>query len=85
MGTVRHGHDHHGVRGAKSVATMRAIIRDYTRPGDLIVDPYAGGGTTLLAAVIEGRRAIGAEMDPETFKKARRRLEAGFTPQLFAS
>jgi site-specific DNA-methyltransferase (adenine-specific) len=63
------------VRGAKQVALMRAIIRDYTRPGDLVCDPCAGGGTTLLAAVLEGRRAIGAEMDPSTFAKAVKRLE----------
>lgn len=61
---------------------MRAIIRDYTRPGDLVVDPCAGGGTTLLAAVMEGRRAIGAEMDPATFDKAVARLRKGFTTPL---
>lgn len=72
-----------GHPGAKSLDLMRAIIRDYTRPGDLVVDPCAGGGTTLLAAVIEGRRAIGAEMDPDTFELARKRLERGYTPDLF--
>jgi site-specific DNA-methyltransferase (adenine-specific) len=71
------------VRGQKPVPLMRAIVRDYSRPGDLIVDPCAGGGTTLLAAAMEGRRAIGAEMDPETFKKAVRRLSAGYTSPLF--
>lgn len=35
------------------------------------------------AAAMEGRRAIGAEMDPETYKKAVRRLSAGYTPPLF--
>lgn len=71
--------------GGKPIWLMRAIVRDYSRPGDLIVDPYAGGGATLLAAAIEGRRAIGAELDPETFKKAVRRLEAGYTPGLFGA
>lgn len=61
---------------------MRELIRDYTRPGDLIVDPFAGGGTTLLAAAIEGRRCIGAELDPETYRKAVKRLSAGYTPAL---
>ena len=68
------------VRGAKPLWLMRAIIRDYTRPGDLVCDPCAGGGTTLLAAVIEGRRAIGAEVDPHTFSKAVARLRRGYTP-----
>lgn len=68
--------------GGKPLNLMRAIIRDYTRPGDLVVDPCAGGGTTLLAAVMEGRRAIGAEMDPTTFEKAVARLRKGFTAPL---
>jgi DNA modification methylase len=53
---------------------MRAIVRDYSRPGDLVCDPCAGGGTTLLAAIMEGRRAIGSEIDPVTFEKAVKRL-----------
>ncbi len=59
---------------------MRAVVRDYSEPGDLIVDPFAGGGSTLRAAVIEGRRAIGAEIDPDTYAKAVERLEQPYTP-----
>lgn len=73
------------VRGGKPLGLMRAIVADYSRPGDLIVDPFAGGATTLLAAAMEGRRAIGAEMDPETFEKAVARLRRGITPDLFAA
>ena len=62
---------------------MRALVRDYTRPGDLVCDPCAGGATTLLAAAIEGRRAIGAELDPSTHAKAMRRIARGYTPDLF--
>ena len=62
------------VPGGKALDGMRAIIRDYTRPSDLVCDPCAGGGTTLLAAALEGRRAIGAEMMPEHYDIARRRL-----------
>jgi site-specific DNA-methyltransferase (adenine-specific) len=68
--------------GGKPLALMRALIRDYTRPGDLVCDPCAGAATTLLAAAIEGRRAIGAEMDPETYAKGKARLERGHTPVL---
>lgn len=60
--------------GGKPLELMRAIIRDYTRPGDLIVDPCAGAGTTLRAAAIEGRRAIGAECDEATYRAAADRL-----------
>jgi site-specific DNA-methyltransferase (adenine-specific) len=71
-----------GVPGGKPLALMRSIVRDYTRPGDLVCDPCAGGATALLAAAIEGRRAIGAELDPETFAKAQARIARGYTPSL---
>jgi site-specific DNA-methyltransferase (adenine-specific) len=71
------------VVGGKPLWLMSALVRDYSRPGDLIVDPFAGGGTTLLAAAMEGRRAIGAEMDPETYAKAVKRLKRGYTTDLF--
>ncbi len=70
---------------SKPLGLMRAIVRDYSRFGDLVVDPYAGGGTTLLAAAMEGRRAIGAEVDPMTFEKAVARLRRGIQPGLFSS
>jgi site-specific DNA-methyltransferase (adenine-specific) len=73
-----------GVIGCKTLWLMRALVRDYTRPGDLVCDPCAGGSTTLLAAVMEGRRAIGAEMDPAHYLIGKRRLERGFTAPLFA-
>ena len=81
-GERKMGADDMVIVGGKPLWLMRAIIRDYTRPGDLVVDPCAGGGTTLLAAVMEGRRAIGAEMDPATFDKAVARLRKGFTTPL---
>lgn len=84
MATVRHGHGSIGVSGAKSADLMRAIVRDYSRPGDLVCDPCAGGATTLLAAAMEGRRAIGAEMDPTTFDLAVKRLSRGWTVDMFS-
>lgn len=66
--------------GAKPVDLMRAVVRDYTDRGQTILEPYTGTGTTLLAAAIEGRQAIGAECDPNTFELAVRRLRAGYTP-----
>lgn len=71
------------VVGAKQEHVMRAIVRDYSRKGNTICDPCAGGGTTLLAAAIEGRSSIGAEIDEETFDKAVYRLSKGYTPDLF--
>jgi SAM-dependent methyltransferase len=56
------------------VKELREIIRSVTNPGDLILDPCCGSGTTLLAARLEGRRAIGIEIDEHTYRVARRRL-----------
>lgn len=69
--------------GQKPLWLMRALIRDYSEPGDLICDPFAGMATTLIAAAIEGRRSIGAEVDPETHEVAQRRIARGYTPDLF--
>lgn len=62
------------VAGAKPLWAMRALVRDYSRPGDLVVDPCAGGGTTLAAAMLEGRRAVGAEVNPDHHREAMNRL-----------
>jgi hypothetical protein len=70
--------------GGKPLGLMQAIVRDYSKPGDLVCDPCAGAGTTLLAALNEGRRAIGSEVDPQTYEIANRRLTDGFTPPLFS-
>lgn len=70
------------VTGTKNVGAMRAIVRDYAAPGDLIVDPFAGSATILVAAAIEGRRAIGAEIDPVVHAMGIRRLAASSTPLL---
>lgn len=72
------------VVGGKPLGLMRAVVRDYSRPGDLVCDPFVGSGTTLLAAVTEGRRAIGAEEKPEHYEIARKRLARGYTPTMFA-
>jgi DNA modification methylase len=69
--------------GEKPLSLMRTLVRDYSRPDDLVCDPFAGSGTTLLAAAMEGRSAIGAEMDPKTYELAVRRLSKGYTERLF--
>ncbi len=72
------------VIGAKSLTGMQAIVRDYSRPGDLIVDPYTGSGTTLLAARAEGRRAVGSEVLPKHYAIARRLIDRGVTGEMFS-
>ena len=55
---------------------MRAIVGHYSRPGDLVCDPLAGYGATLVAALDEGRRCIGAEIDHAAYDEAHRRAAA---------
>lgn len=61
--------------GGKPEWLMRALVRDYTKRNDLVFDPCAGAGTTLLAAEIEGRRSVGCEVNKETYEVARKRLD----------
>jgi site-specific DNA-methyltransferase (cytosine-N4-specific) len=51
-------------------------IRIGSRPGDLVLDPFVGSGTTALAAARLGRRFVGCELNPEYVELAKKRLEA---------
>lgn len=43
---------------------VQKLINDYTKPGNLIVDPFGGCGTTLVEAKISGRKSIGIDINP---------------------
>jgi DNA methylase len=53
---------------------VRIFLAEYTRPGDLVFDPFAGFGTTLRVAEEMGRRTGGMEYDPERCAYIRSRL-----------
>ncbi len=57
----------------KPLSLMRELIEK--APPGLIVDPFAGSCSTLIAANQCGREAIGAELDPKMFRAARRRMK----------
>lgn len=59
----------------KPVGLLTNLISSVTKPGDLILDPFAGSGSTLVAAKKTGRRFIGVELDDEYYQKARQRIE----------
>jgi hypothetical protein len=40
------------------------LLEQYTRPGDLVFDPFPGSGTALVEAMIRGRRSVGSDIDP---------------------
>ncbi|HEY6232817.1 MAG TPA: site-specific DNA-methyltransferase [Pyrinomonadaceae bacterium] len=58
----------------KPLALMLWLLRSYSRPRNLVVDPFMGSGTTLLAAKQCGRRAIGVEREEKFCEVAARRL-----------
>lgn len=60
----------------KPLDLMRWLVRLVTPPGGTVLDPFAGSGTTLVAAVLEGFGCIGAEADPEYAEIAEARLLA---------
>lgn len=46
----------------KPIGVMKWIIENYTTPTDIIIDPFMGSGTTLVAAAMLGRKAVGIEL-----------------------
>ncbi|MBX6356332.1 DNA-methyltransferase [Streptomyces thermodiastaticus] len=58
----------------KPVPLMAELIESSSRRGEVVLDPFAGSGSTLVAAVLTGRRAIGCELDPRYAEVAARRL-----------
>jgi DNA modification methylase len=58
----------------KPIALMRWLVRLVTPPGGLVLDPFAGSGSTGCAAVLEGVRFVGIEQDAEYAEIARRRI-----------
>jgi len=59
----------------KPVLLMQALIELTTQPGQTVLDPFCGSGTTLLAARNIGRRYLGCDANEEYFQVARKRLE----------
>jgi len=68
----------------KPVNTLKPMIEAYTRPGDVVLDPFSGSGSTLVAARELGRRFIGIELDQVHQQTASSRLESRFIGSAFA-
>jgi DNA modification methylase len=49
---------------------VAALIEAYSQPGQVVCDPYAGSGTTLIVAMEHGRQTYGAEINPEHYERA---------------
>lgn len=71
------------VRGSARVHTtqkplrlIRDLVADFFRPGQIIADPFAGSGTTMVAAKLAGIGCAGIELDPKYASYAARRAAA---------
>ena len=68
------GRERTGYPTQKPLRLLERIVAASSRPGDLVLDPYAGSGTTGVAAARLGRRWLLADRNPEAVAIARRRL-----------
>ena len=62
--TERWTHGYHRYPAKFLPNLVKKIIEDYTQPSDLVVDFFAGCGTTLVEAKIHGRESIGVDINP---------------------
>ncbi|MEJ1960041.1 MAG: DNA methyltransferase [Gammaproteobacteria bacterium] len=58
----------------KAVSVLSPLVECFSRPGDLVLDPFSGSGSTSVAAALSGRRYLGIELDAGYCQVARRRL-----------
>ena len=66
--------DYTGHKAQKPVELLTMLVDKYSQPGDLILDPFLGSGTTAVAAKMLHRNFIGIEISPKYCEIARQRL-----------
>lgn len=72
---VKHNHPEKTLHPCQfPIELIERLVLSMTRPGDLVVDPYIGVGSTACAAVLHQRRAAGADIMPEYIEIARTRV-----------
>jgi adenine-specific DNA-methyltransferase len=61
----------------KPLSVLKPLISAFSKPGETVLDPFAGSGSTLVAAHLLGRQALGIEIDAVHHRTAQQRLFAG--------
>lgn len=61
--------------GGKPTLLMDALVLDYSRAGDVVLDSHMGAGTTGVACIRNGRKFVGCEIDQKAFDIACKRIE----------
>jgi site-specific DNA-methyltransferase (adenine-specific) len=69
----------------KPVSALKPLIRAFTDPGDIVLDPFCGSGSTLIAARALERSYIGIELDPQHHRTACERVRRQTAPATRAS
>jgi site-specific DNA-methyltransferase (adenine-specific) len=59
----------------KPVSALAQLIRSFTLPDELVLDPFAGSGSTCAAALLTDRKYIGVELDAEYHQAASLRMD----------
>lgn len=59
----------------KAVGILRPLVAAFTPPGGVVLDPFAGSGSTLVAAALAGRQYLGIELEEAYCRLAERRLD----------
>ena len=72
-GTFKEREGWHGCQ--MPLAVLDRIIKSASNPGDVVLDPFNGSGTTVLSAALLGRKYVGIELNEEYVALARRRLD----------
>ena len=56
------------------VGLVDRLVRSLSNPGDIVVDPFLGSGTTIIAAAINGRKSLGIEISKKYIKISKQRV-----------
>src|SRR5437016_421833 len=72
-GTFKEREGWHGCQ--MPIAVLNRIIQSSSKPGDIVLDPFNGSGTTTVAAAMLGRKYVGIDQSAEYVDYARKRLE----------
>lgn len=59
----------------KPIGLMQTLIQNSSNVGDIVLEPFAGSGTTCIAALRENRKYIGIELDRHYYNIAKKRIE----------
>lgn len=62
-------------RWGQSVSGMSDLMERLSRPGDMVVDPFVGGGSTAVVAALTGRRFLGCDLDKKAVDVTSRRVK----------